>query len=252
MHIVAPVRLSGGASTQSFISGTVEVLVNGTWGAVCYRNMNNRYTFGWLVCRQLGFEYQSYGVRYKTSKNASGWNNIHCTGRENSIFHCYHDVTPFGGRCLYNQLFVVACYRGEIFPKILHKFLYKVKHELISHNLTICTGVPGGIRMVGSESHNRITGQIKVYYNRQWYDVSYDDWDIKDATVACRQLGYDYVASSTFSTNHNYQTAFNSLTCNGTETSLFECAHSGFRYHSWANRQVARVSCGIGRLHTMS
>ena len=106
--------------------------------------------------------------------------------------------------------------------------------------------------MVGSISHNRITGKIEVYYNDRWYQVSYDDWDIKDATVACRQLGYDYVASSTFSTSYNYQTAFNSLTCNGTETSLFDCAHSGFRYHSWANHPVARVSCGIGRLYTMS
>ena len=256
MHIVAPVRLSGGASTQSFISGTVEVLVNGTWGAVCYRNINYGYTFARIVCRQLGFEYQSYGVlTYTTQKSASGWNNVYCTGWENSIFHCYRDVTPFGGRCSYNQLFAVACYRGKIFPKTfnLHiKFLYKFKPELLSHNRTICTGVPGGIRMDGYISHNHITGQVEVYYNHQWYEVVYDDWDIKDATVACRQLGYDYVASSSSSSSYNYQTAFYNLTCNGTEKSLFDCTHSGFRYHSWAYLQFARVSCGIGRLFTMS
>ena len=106
--------------------------------------------------------------------------------------------------------------------------------------------------MDGYISHNRITGQIEVYYNNQWYEICYQDWDIKDATVACRQLGYDYVASSSFSTSYNYRTVFNNLTCSGTETSLFDCAHSGFRRRSCDNRQVARVSCGIGKLFTMS
>ena len=108
-----PVRLSSGVNTQSYITGIVEVLVNGTWSAVCY-NMYNKYTFAQLACRQLGFEYETYGSTFSTWMNASRVNNVYCTGNESTVFHCYHDVIAFGGRCLNNQLFTVACYRSKM------------------------------------------------------------------------------------------------------------------------------------------
>ena len=108
-----PVRLSSGVNTQSYITGIVEVFVNGTWSAVCY-NMYNKNTFAQLVCRQLGFEYETYGSTFNTRKNTSIANNVYCTGSESTIFHCYRDVIASGGRCLNNQLFTVACYKSKM------------------------------------------------------------------------------------------------------------------------------------------
>ena len=44
------------------------------------------------------------------------------------------------------------------------------------------------IRLRGSHSSNM--GRIEVHYAGTWGSVHESGWDIKDATVACRQLGY--------------------------------------------------------------
>ena len=44
------------------------------------------------------------------------------------------------------------------------------------------------IRLRGSHSSNM--GRIEVHYAGTWGSVQAAGWDIKDATVACRQLGY--------------------------------------------------------------
>ena len=87
------------------------------------------------------------------------------------------------------------------------------------------------IRLRGSYALNM--GRIEVYYAGDWGSVFYNSgWDINDATVACRQLGY-YSASlsgSRLFCSSDIPMWFTNFRCSGNETSLEQCARDFNQY----------------------
>ncbi len=94
-------------------------------------------------------------------------------------------------------------------------------------------------------SYGRSEGRVEVCNNNEWGTVCSDNWDDSDATVACRQLGYDgyfnYYPFSYFGEGTG-NVWLNYLNCNGGESSLFDCSNS-LGYQSCSHNNDVGVRC---------
>ena len=85
------------------------------------------------------------------------------------------------------------------------------------------------IRLVGGSGPHE--GRVEVYYNETWGTVCDDNFDLNDAKVVCRQLGYDtairYRPYAYFGQG-NDPIWLDYLRCTGTETSLHHCHRNDY------------------------
>ena len=109
---------------------------------------------------------------------------------------------------------------------------------------TITTGV---VRLVnGPTSHE---GRVEVYYNGEWGTVCDDGWDLNDAQVVCRQLGFDSandVIDATVSAYYGQgsgQIWLGNVNCVGNESTVVNCSHDGWGNHSCSHGEDAGVKC---------
>ena len=87
---------------------------------------------------------------------------------------------------------------------------------------------------------------MKVYYNGTWGTICEDEWDIRDARVVCRQLGFQD-ALNTSSARYSQGTGpilLDDVSCLGNESSLFSCKHSGVGNHNCGHSERASIRCG--------
>ena len=92
-------------------------------------------------------------------------------------------------------------------------------------------------------------GRVEVYYNNIWGTVCpFNEWDIRDAHVICKMLGYLYAVETQSSyfygvSNSSKVRWLNNIQCNGQETSITECIHGGWFEHSCEYNQDIGVKC---------
>ena len=96
------------------------------------------------------------------------------------------------------------------------------------------------------EGLNSREGRVEVYYSEAWGVVCGVGWDMIDAAVVCRSLGYGGVSS--FRGNISYKSDNGTLwmrevQCNGNETFLTQCAHTGWGRDACVESQAAGVAC---------
>lgn len=72
-------------------------------------------------------------------------------------------------------------------------------------------------------------GALEVFSGDQWGRVCAEDWDLNDADVVCRQLGFlgALDALSLFRFSPSELVLLAGVQCNGTEDSLCGCASNG-------------------------
>lgn len=107
----------------------------------------------------------------------------------------------------------------------------------------------GAVKLFEAKSPRE--GFVAVHHNGSWGAVCNDwrDFDLIDAGVVCRQLGYgsaiSVVRGKWFGSGNDVipQYFYDRVRCTGSESSLMECPHSGPTTSCTAN-DFAGVTCG--------
>ena len=95
------------------------------------------------------------------------------------------------------------------------------------------TAAEGSVRLVGGDT--LLEGRVEIFLSGQWGTVCDNNWDLADATVVCRQLGYlravEAPRSAAFGAGSG-PSWYYSLYCTGTERNLTECSKYNYNFGS--------------------
>ncbi|KXZ52997.1 hypothetical protein GPECTOR_8g367 [Gonium pectorale] len=228
------IRLHGGSSPMD---GRVEFLGRETW------NISTIYQSGWtlmdarVICKQLGFGagIPRYANQYGFGNDdvaatvflyidqptltftndwergqASRFTDFQCTGEEAALLDCPYGTTLIE---VSNNAAGVVCSADLLEPEY------------------------GSVRLMNGPAP--YAGRVEMYANGGWQAIrADDDWDLREANVVCRQLGFASALrpiklSSVWSVwmgTHTYVDTtplqLGGLQCNGTEAKLTACPAS--------------------------
>jgi hypothetical protein len=198
------------------IGGRLETFINNEWGTVCNSGWNK--TDAIVACRQLGFlsvdrdsGTQGFGGYYQRI-----WlKNVNCQGTESRLTDCPHSS---GSDCDHFNDVAISCNNNVLYR----------------------------LRLVGGRDDAE--GYIQIF-SGQWVPICNSDFDIEDATVACRQLGYNYstavVTDGRFPRDHVNPSGLSwsvSFDCLGWEQRLYDCPRR-YAYGCTSQQEFVGVMC---------
>ncbi|XP_028650989.2 neurotrypsin isoform X1 [Erpetoichthys calabaricus] len=219
------VRLVGG---DTVLQGRLEVFYDGNWGSVCDDGWSDLNSM--VVCQQLGF-------RGKASTSPEGiygigsglilLDDVRCSGSERSLLDCSHSVLGQHD-CSHSEDVGVQCET-------------EIKSNEILDN-TPDTGLL--IRLADGESQKE--GRVEVFQNGQWGTVCDDGWTDRDATVVCRQLGFEGLSkarSMAYFGEGQGPIHLDNVKCSGHEQTLRQCEAQEQDKHNCRHSEDAGVIC---------
>uniref|UniRef100_A0A3Q4IGR6 Lysyl oxidase homolog n=1 Tax=Neolamprologus brichardi TaxID=32507 RepID=A0A3Q4IGR6_NEOBR len=222
LKISTNVRLKGGAKAGE---GRVEVLKDNVWGTVCDDRWN--LLSASVVCRELGFgsaKEALTGARMGQGMGPIYMNEVKCLGQERSIWDCpVKNITS--ENCQHSEDAAVRC------------------------NVPYM-GLETSIRITGGRT--RYEGRVEVLTSdpngtQSWGLICGENWNTKEAMVACRQLGLGYANQGLQETwywdsSNVTDMVMSGVKCMGNEMALSQC-----QYHKTVScqRAAAKFAAGV-------
>ena len=164
------------------------------------------------MCKQLGFLQASRAFSGAIHGQGSGpiWlDNLACSGNESQLKECRH--RGWGKHnCIHSQKASVQC---------------------------------SFVRLVNGGASD---GRVEVCVNGIWGTVCDDSWDINDANVVCRQLGFSSASSAPHGAAYGQGVGpiwMEGVGCHGGGASLFDCTQLGWGIHNCVHGEDASVVC---------
>ncbi|XP_070551036.1 scavenger receptor cysteine-rich domain-containing protein DMBT1-like [Ptychodera flava] len=148
-----------------------------------------------------------YDAKYGEGSGPVWFDNIRCTGNEESIFECGFSENRKNSCGHYQDVSVS------------------------------CTSTPneGDVRLREN--------LLEVYHLGQWGTVCDDNFDMKATAVVCRQLGYGSGRPGYIYHHDTGSIWLDDVRCTGNEIKLTQCAHNGWGEHNCVHSEVVHIDC---------
>ena len=87
---------------------------------------------------------------------------------------------------------------------------------------------------------------MEVYHNGEWGTVCDNGWNLNDAQVVCRELGFGQAVVATTSAFYGRGSGriwLDGVDCSGTEFTIGDCLHNGWGVEDCSHGEDAGVKC---------
>lgn len=223
--------------------GFVEVKDDGKWKQICdesWTPQNSRVVCGMYGFPGVkGFNNKAYRLLSQRRKKSYFDFSVNCTGNEAHLTGCRMgkalEVTEsLNATCANGMPAVISCVPGRAFaPTHSSGFrkAYRAEQPLVR--------LRGGAK-VGE-------GRVEVLKNGIWGTVCDDNWDMKAASVVCRELGFGTAKEALTGARMGQGMGpvhMNEVVCSGFEKSLTEC-YFNKEALGCSHEEDAAVKCNV-------